>query len=265
MGERIMDLSIIIPSFQRADLLDMGLQSLAQQTITSQYEVLVLNEGIEDRTKIICKQYEKYLPMKYVFTGQRNANGIRWRIPAFAINIGVQLSQGKNIILTCPEIYVINDCVQRMIDLMNEDPKRIVITEGKDDRGAIFLGYVKSNYDNNTLNRMYDHGVKNFHDLNTEYPFFMGINRDEFVSIGGYDEEFGDGYCWDDLDIVTRLKKNGCYYHKINSKIVHLYHPRLRYGNDDIKEGWKKNEALFYSKINQIKRNEGRPWGVYGV
>jgi glycosyltransferase involved in cell wall biosynthesis len=257
-----MDLSIIIPTFQRAELLDMGLQSLAKQNVKSHYEILVLNEGIEDRTQIICKQYGNYLPIRYIFTGQRNANGIKWRIPAFAINIGAQLAQGKNLILTCPEIYAINDCLQTMINLMNEDPKRIVITEGKDDRGAIFLEYVKSNVDEKTLDRMYDQGVRNMHALNTEYPFFMGINRDEFVNIGGYDEDFGDGYCWDDLDIVTRLKKNGCYYHKIRSKIVHLYHPRLRYGADDIKIGWKKNEAMFYAKINQIKRNEGRAWGV---
>jgi len=257
-----MDLSIIIPTFKRAELLELGLKSLAKQTVTSPYEVIVLNDGIEDRTHVVCGQFSGKLPIRYVFTGQRNKNELKWRIPAFSINIGVKLAQGKNIMITCPEIYVINDCIQSMINLLNEDPNRLVITEGKDDRGAIFLEYVKCNYENKVLNKMFDAGVRNFQPLNTEYPFFMGINKEKFINIGGYDEDFGAGYCWDDLDIVTRLKNNGCYYHKINSKIVHLYHPRLRYGNEDIKSGWKINEALFKERITTINRNVGKEWGV---
>ena len=257
-----MDLSIIIPTFERAELLDLGLKSLAQQNITSPYEIIVLNDGIEDRTQVTCSKYVGRLPIKYVFTGKRNKDGLKWRIPAFPINIGIKLAQGKSIILTCPEVYVINDCIQNMIDLMNEDPNRLVITEGKDDRGAIFLEYVRSNYEEKILNNMFEKGVRNLQPLNVEYPFFMGINRQKLLDIGGYDEDFGKGYCWDDLDVVTRLKNTGCHYHKINSKIVHLYHPRLRYGTTDIQSGWKVNEKMFKERITTVERNVGREWGV---
>jgi glycosyltransferase involved in cell wall biosynthesis len=256
-----MDLSVIIPSFKRADLLQYGLKSWALQNIKSSYEIIVLNDGIEDETAKVCSNYQSRLPINYVFTGQRNAKDIVWRIPGFAINIGAQLAKGKNIIIACPEIYILNDCVQHMIDTLNEDPKKLVITYGKDDRGAAFLKYVKEGLSNNDIASKYDSDVKNTPAINTEFPFFMGINRKEFIDIGGYDEDF-IGYCFDDADVVNRLRKNGCSIHKIASKIIHLYHPRLRYGLEEVKEKWNYNEKLYYERINQIQRNVGRQWGV---
>ena len=259
-----MMLSIVIPSFQRADLLEFGLASLAKQTITCDYEVIVLNDGVVDDTEAICTRFSKILPMKYVYTGYRNAKELKWRIPGFAINIGAKLAQGKNMIITCPEIYVLNNCVEYMVELLNENPKRLVITEGKDDRGANFLNALKFGTDHNILTQMFDGHTGNTHPLNTEYPFFMGMSRQAFLDIGGYDEDFV-GFCWDDLDVVTRLQKSGCQYHKITAKIVHLYNPRLRYGLEDTKVKWKDNEKMFYDRITIIKRNEGRAWGVLDV
>jgi len=259
-----MMLSIIIPSFQRADLLTYGLQSLARQTVPCEYEILVLNDGVEDGTKAVCDSYQSRLPIKYVFTGHRNSEGLKWRIPGFAINIGAKMATGKNMLITCPEMYVLNNCVQYMVELLNENPKRLVITEGKDDRSADFLINVKNGTPDNILLQMFDGGARSTHLLNTEYPFFMGMNRQEFLDIGGYDEDFV-GFCWDDLDVVSRLIKNGCFYHKITARAMHLYHPRLRYGVADVKEKWKDNEKLFYDRISIIKRNQDREWGVLGV
>ena len=257
-----MELSVVMPSFKRADLLQYGLQSWALQNIKSSYEIIVLNDGIHDETEKVCQMYQSRLPIRYVFTGQRNAQGIVWRTPGFAINIGAQLATGKNILITCPEIYVLNDCVQYMVDSLTDDPRKLVITDGKDDRGATFLNFVKTGYSNVNMLHHYEMGAKNTHPLNTEFPFFMGMNRKQFMDIGGYDEDF-IGYCFDDADIVSRLRKAGCYTHKVAAKIIHLYHPRLRYGLEEVKDKWKYNEKLYLDRINQVERNVGRPWGVY--
>ena len=264
MGCVMMQLSIIVPSFQRADLLYYGLSSLARQTITCGYEVIVLNDGVPDDTEHICKNFSSKMPIKYVFTGQRNMKGLQWRIPGFAINIGAKMAQGKNMIIMCPEMYVLNDCIEYMIKLLNEDPNRLVIPEGKDDRGANILKAVQTGTTHNILLQMFDAHVANVHELNTEYPFFMGMNRQKFIDIGGYDEDFV-GFCWDDLDVVTRLKKSGCYYHKITARVIHLYHARLRYGMEDVKTKWKSNEKMYYDRLGTIKRNEDKEWGVLNV
>jgi len=67
-----MELSIIIPSFKRAELLKYGLKSLAKQKISSAYEVIVLNDGVHDETEKVCESFKDQLNIRYIFTGHRN-------------------------------------------------------------------------------------------------------------------------------------------------------------------------------------------------
>ena len=252
-----MTLSIIIPSFQRSDLLFWRLTSLSKQTFPQNYEILVINDGIKDETEEVCKQFNN-LNIRYIFSGQRNLNGeIHWRIPCYAINIGIKQATGKFIILTCPEIFHLDNCIMSFIKELENNPKQMIITKGKDDRDGMFLTYLKSNNENNILDYYYALP----HRLMTEFPFFMGLDRQEVLNIGGYDEDFGIGYCWDDVDFVDRIKNNGNPYKTLGFRIVHLFHPRLRYGLDNTTNLWKRNEKLYHQKKGIIKRNIDKNWG----
>jgi len=253
-----MDLSIIIPSYKRADLLKFGLQSLTRQKITSTYEIIVLNDGVLDDTQKVCDSFRDRLNVKYVFTGYRNTNLPIWRIPGYAINIGAKLAQGTFMIIMCPEIYLMEDCIQNMVDALKANPKRMVITNGKDDQDEVFLGNVRQTVSSYDLLNLYDRMPK----LNTEFPFFLGLSTKEFIDIGGYDEDF-IGNCWDDQDIITRLKQNGLVYEKLEKRIVHLYHSRIRYDSAKTKEGWDYNKALYDARLGTVKRNVGKDWGKY--
>ena len=226
-----MELSIIVPSYNRADLLKYGLKSLVKQKVVSDFEVIVLNDGIHDETEKVCDTFKEKLDIRYVFIGHRNIPDPVWRIPGFAINIGAKLARGKYMIIMCPEIYMLDDVLQDMIDTLRNHPRSIVITDGKDDQDEKFLKKVRENESDKFLESIYAAMPK----LNTEFPFFLGINTEEFISIGGYDEDFV-GNCWDDQDIIMRLKQNGNIYVKLDKKIVHLYHSRLRYDKDTIKK-----------------------------
>ena len=50
-------------------------------------------------------------------------------------------------------------------------------------------------------------------------------------------------------------------YYKLNARIVHLYHPRLRYGNEDTKKLWLMNQNLFHERKGIIIRNKDTEWG----
>ena len=250
-----MKLSIIIPSFKRADLLDFGLQSLAKQDIPYSYEVIVLNDGIEDNTEEVCKKYEKRLNVKYIFTGQRNLNGdIKWRCPGFVFNIGVKEAKGEILILTCPEIFLLGDIgVIRMVEPILKNKKLLTIPDkARDDRDSVFLNKIKENVNFNRFSeqvKIYN-TIKN--PLVVTLPFFMGMSKDEFIAIGGYDEDFV-GYCFDDTDFVARLIANGCTYHKIDLHVIHLYHSRHRYGLPEIMKKWKYNQKLWEEKEKNIQ------------
>jgi len=251
-----MELSIIIPSFNRAALLKYGLKSLAKQKTLSEFEVIVLNDGVPDDTEEVCDAYKEKLDIRYVFTGHRNIPDPQWRIPGYAINIGARLARGKYMAIMCPEMYLLDDCLQDMMDTLRNRPKSLVITDGKDDQSEDFLNEVKEKTSDVVLETMYDGMPK----LNTEFPFFFGVNTEEFVGIGGYDEDFV-GNCWDDQDIIMRLKQNGNTYVKLDKRIVHLYHSRLRYEKDKIKKLWDYNKDVYDRKFGQIHRNIDNDWG----
>lgn len=246
-----MEASIIIPSFKRADLLAWGLYSLSQQQRISECEIVVLNDGLRDGTENLCNNYVKLLNIKYIFTGFRNDSGEKWRIPGFCINIGVKMCTSDIIILSCPEMFLVeNDILSLMLDEIKKSPKALVITEGKDDIRRTYLQQI-------TTTKVHSEAIyRPMAGLCTDYPFFMCMMKKEFVDIGGYDEDF-IGKAYDDTDLVRRLLRNGCSYVKLNRKVVHLYHQR--YHN---MTGFELNKKMFFEREGMINRNVGREWGV---
>lgn len=257
-----MELSILVTAFQRANLLKCHLQSLAKQTKNFEYEILVLNDGLEDDTKSVCDQFSGQLPIKYIFTGQRNINGIQWRVPGYAINIGIKQATGKSIIITCAEMYLLNDMLMDYQSILSGNNKAIVITEGLDDRvGTVSRQIEQQNGESIRVD--IDKRVGIF-PLHTKFPFFMGINREQVLKIGGYDEDF-TGYAYDDGDFVHRLENFNCHFITLPYKVLHLYHKRLVYSDPVVKVKVAYNEKLYRERAENIQANQGREWGVYNV
>jgi len=248
--------SIIMTSFQRSHLLKWGLYSLSKQNIPFPFETLVLNDGTNDESEAICKEYEQKLNLQYIFTGQRNLDGeIKWRVPGFAINIGAKLSCGEVLIISCAEMFHINDTISRLTYPLLSNQKLLGVPIGMDDQDSSFLNYLINNNGYFDINAFYNNYLR----LNTRLPFLMSISRNEFFTIGGYDEDFvGIGY--DDNDLVLRLLKNGCSYYQTSAETIHLYHKRYAWGNN----AWARllyNYKLCIERQEQIIRNENREWG----
>jgi GT2 family glycosyltransferase/glycosyltransferase involved in cell wall biosynthesis len=79
-------ISVIIPTYNRAELLAQSLDSLVHQSMPpKEFEVVVVNDGSRDGTENVCERFSKKLPIKYVY--QENS-GI-----ASAKNLGVFCSR----------------------------------------------------------------------------------------------------------------------------------------------------------------------------
>lgn len=252
-----MYISIIIPSFKRSNLLKWNLISLAKQQIPFDHEVIVLNDGIKDETSTLCWQYRESLNLHYIFTGHRNDNGLIWRIPGYAINIGVKRSIGDVILLCCAEMFHINDSIKAIVDVYTQpnSDKIISIPHAKDDNGS-FLRLIEKSNGSYTLDDYYNQPNLD----NVKFPFFMAFKKKEFVDIGGYDEDF-IGTDFDDSDFVRRLLQNGCDYKVSDAQVIHLWHARLPMSADR-KVRYDYNKRLFDERAGIIIRNEEREWGV---
>lgn len=255
-----MNVSIIITSFQRPHLLKWQLHSLRYQFMPPDTEVLVFNDGVEDETESICNQYRPFLNIRYFFTGKRNANEPKWRCPGFAINIGAKQATGSMMIISCAEMFVIDrDTVQKMYQTFRSNRNGLIEPYGKEDKQNRFLKFLQTVHKGDEWEQM---NYINFYlrtqaQLNTKLPFFMGINREKFIEIGGYDEDFV-GNSFDDDDIVSRLLQAGCYHKHISRKVIHLFHPRTLSDPD----GRALNLTLYNERRGTIIRNVGREWGV---
>jgi glycosyltransferase involved in cell wall biosynthesis len=86
MDSRRPTISVVIPTFNRAVLLERALESVAQQSVVPD-EVIVSDDGSTDGTESVVKRYENRLSIEYMW---RPNSGL----PAVARNVGLQAATG---------------------------------------------------------------------------------------------------------------------------------------------------------------------------
>ena len=259
-----MKISLIIPSFNRPDLLNIGLWSLSQQKISHDIEILVINDGLLDNTENICKKYTGKLNIKHIFTGQRHQQDfIHHRCPGFAINIGVKQCKGDIILLSSPEIFHLNNSIDMLIKPLENSDKLITTPLlVYFDKGNI-INFLKQkltlNIPKEKINIM---ELTKFNFGSVQVPYFIALYKKHFLEIGGYDEDF-IGYASDDNDLASRLKKKPLQFHRTNALIIHLYHGKKFNPDTTITTNpqWMYNYNLYISRCNIINRNNNREWG----
>jgi glycosyltransferase involved in cell wall biosynthesis len=103
--------SIIIPTYNRADLLDLTLQSLVEQAGgTEGFEVLVCDDGSQDNTKEICDAYSSKLNLQYLYQPDEG-----YRV-AKARNMGIKIAEGEICIFLDSGMIVGDDYVRRHVE-----------------------------------------------------------------------------------------------------------------------------------------------------
>jgi len=254
-------ISIIMPTYKRPELLKLGLLSLSNQVKHYRTEVIVLNDYLpDDGTKEICEEYKEKLNIRYIFTGERNIKKPVWRIPGYAFNIGVKLAEGNVIVLTSPDIFHLND---NNIVLLTDSliGKTKIINHPiavKDDVLSEVLNHLIANKGKLSSTHDYD----KMHTLKVRYPFCIALSKADYMEIGGFDEDF-TGNCFDDADLYERLKlNNNKYIEHANVKVVHLYHPRHNYQSEEVSKAWNFNKKLWEDRKGIIVRNKDKEWGI---
>lgn len=98
----------------------------------------------------------------------------------------------------------------------------------------------------------------------------IAIGRELFIKLGGYDERFGVGYGFDDLDLISRVEKAGYPSVKMprstrfNKTIKHDSLERGKHMNDtDVASTMERNCCLMTANMdNNISEvNEDKVWG----
>ena len=229
-----MEVSIILTTYNRNDDCIKCLSKLIKQDV----EIILCDDWHLENN--ILQTFCEENNIVYIHTGSQKGGKVHWRVPGYAINIGVKRAKHPYIIIGNAEIYLLDD------DLIEE---------------MVQPGYI-------TYPIIWDEPYKNsnitqyFEVLNPKLPFFMGMPKDKFMYIGGYDEDF-TGYCFDDNDFSDRIHSI-LPSKQINKEALHLWNIRGAENRGDKrinKKAWNHNRKLYIDRKNIIKRNENTSWG----
>jgi glycosyltransferase involved in cell wall biosynthesis len=119
------EISVVIPTKDRANLLDSTLASIARQTLNpQQFEVLVVDNGSRDHTQTIALSYQDKIPnLRYLHCAAPGLHEGR--------HAGLKASEGQILTYADDDIDALPTWLEGVLESFRED-KKIGIVGGKD-------------------------------------------------------------------------------------------------------------------------------------
>ncbi len=183
---RIPKVSVIIPTFNRADLLAQAIDSVLSQSYTD-FELIVVDDGSTDATQALLSRYRERI--RYLFQENRGVSAAR--------NLGIKVARGRYICLLDSDDLWLRDKLKEQIRLMKGDPKiRVSYTDEVWIRGGKRVNQGKRH-------RKYSGWIlRKLLPLCLISPSSVMIERGVFEEVGLFDESFP--VC-EDYDLWLRI------------------------------------------------------------
>jgi len=176
--------SVIIPTYNRADLLPRAIKSVLSQTFQD-FELIIVDDGSTDNTKEIVKSFQnKDERIKYVYQDNQGESGAR--------NTGLRESQGEYIAFLDSDDEWLPEKLEKQLELFQHSDKKN-------------LGFVSCNALIKEGDRAREYKIpryrKNFEELLKGNficsPSSVIIKNKVFNSVGGFDKKLKMGPDWD--------------------------------------------------------------------
>ena len=231
------DFSIVIPTYNRREILEQCLRALAQQNFPStQFEVIVVDDGSVDETRVYCEQVQTPYDLRYFREENAGAGAARRR--------GVSNATGKLLLL-------INDDTIGFPDLLN---RHLVAHQNHSHRDFCVLGTFEYpaaacqkalDYFLATSPFLFPQPAMNPGFTAESYHFMtcnLSISRDAVLAAGSFDPTFRVG---EDSDLGIRLILRGfkvlydpaarAVHQHLNFTMEHLLQRAALYGPAHLK------------------------------
>jgi glycosyltransferase involved in cell wall biosynthesis len=123
VGRPSPQISVVIPTFNRAELLKSSLESLAWQSIERHlYEVIVIDDGSSDTTREVCESFTGQMAVKYF---RIDNSGI-----AAAKNLGIFTSSGAVVLFFDDDDFADRNLLQAHLDFHQKYPDENIAALG---------------------------------------------------------------------------------------------------------------------------------------
>ena len=191
-----MQFSVIIPVFNRPAELDELLDSLTRQT-DRQFEVIIVEDGSEQKSDAIVEKYKNRLPITYI---EKPNSG-----PGLSRNAGARKARYDYLIFFDSDCIIPDDYIQIVNDFLT---KQYYDAYGGPDRALPTfttvqkaINYAMTSFFTTGGIRGSEKSMEKFHPRS----FNLGVSKEAFNAVGGFrDMRFGE-----DIDFSLRLIENG--------------------------------------------------------
>jgi len=241
--------SVVIPTYNRIDMLVRVLDALALQKDAPDFEVIVVNDGSKDRTDAVMRERiaaSKYpYPLQYLL--QENSG------PGRARNAGVALGSGEFVIFigddTVPEAAFLSEHARVHRD-SSDDP--LVACLGytgwpPQERVTAFMDYI-NDYGLQFGYKLIEDGA--IVPFNFFYTSNISISRKLMVE-QPFDTTFPSA-AWEDIELAYRLDALGLKIRYTRQAITRHYHPMTIDSFSRRQYTVGKSGAIFYAKHPEL-------------
>jgi len=236
--------SIIMPYMDRAILLHNTLLSFSYwYSDRDDWEVVIVKDSKcvkgDELFEVVDIWRRKGMDICIIEQNAEDCYG-----PSKLFNRGVAECQGQYVILTSPEVYHNTDILDGLDNIFDDNPDQYIVCACQS------LGRRKMN----TAARRYKQLQGEFkewfqHSVHrpARYHFCSALKKELYFKIGGFDEEFSLGFCFDDDDFRDSVIKAGIVLIQNDDLITsHQWHPHCNV--PDKKVRWDRNLNLYESK-----------------
>lgn len=202
-------ISLLYPIKDRLHLFQNTINSILSyyNGIKDKFEIILLSNIFEDDLKNYVLELKNHLDISYVIYNYPN-HYCKMINPAYAFNLGCNLSKYNSIILSSPEIKHKTPVIKQLLELTGQNI--LCKVEELDDNGKL----IQLLMGENEPDRKNNPGM-----------YFIGMfNKKDYMSIGGLDEKYMMGLGYEDKDFGLRFT----YKFTTTDSIVgiHQQHPR---------------------------------------
>jgi glycosyltransferase involved in cell wall biosynthesis len=215
------DVSVVIPTYNRSALLRHCLSAYADQTYPrDRFELVVVDDCSSDDTAAVVEEFKEKTQMtiKYV-RNERRIHITRTR------NVGIWTASGRIVIQTDSDFIPTPQFIEAHMEAHREPG--VMCTGPAINISSLDQLFVKRP----SASDMCRHPL----------PGFNGsVSREVLVSVGGYDEDLCE-YGWEDLELATKLRVKGI--RSARSSKAAGYHVRRQFSMDDLPAVRAREEA----------------------
>jgi glycosyltransferase involved in cell wall biosynthesis len=201
-----MSVSVIVPAFNAERWIPDQLAALAAQNHPHEWELIVADNGSTDNTRTIALSSRSRFPRLTVI----DASGVRR--PSHARNQGARAASGDLMLFTDADDIVCPDWIAHLSDALASS--------------SIVTGPVEHFVDGRTAPR-HDAPRQRAHPIAPPFDPLtgcnMGITRELFFELGGFDETLSFG--WSDCDFGIRANLRGIRVSWVDQVIVRRRRP----------------------------------------